>query len=163
MYASRIFRFISLKIPSREHAEDILQETFLKAWQAMPKLNLTNLYFGAWLYKIARNLMNDHYRKAYRTPKMEDIDEHYDLASQSDTAETVAVTLDLVRVREALPQLKQEYRQVLELRFVQEFSVEETAKVMSKTQVAVRIIQHRALKKLHSFLSIEERHEPAGL
>lgn len=152
-----------MKIPSREQAEDILQETFLKAWQALPKLKLENLYFGAWLYKIARNLTNDHYRKAYRTPKLEDIDEHFDLASAGDAAETAATSLDLMRVRGALPQLKEEYRQVLELRFVQEFSVEETAKVMGKTKVAVRIVQHRALKKLHSLLVIEERHEPAGV
>lgn len=152
MYASRIYRFISLKVPVREQAEDLLQETFLKAWQALPKLKLENLYFGAWLYKIARNLTNDFYRKVYRTPVQEDIEEHYELAANIDINETISTLFDIERVRAVMPKLKPEYRQVLELRFVQEFSVEETARVMGKSKIAVRLTQHRALKRLHTGL-----------
>jgi RNA polymerase sigma factor (sigma-70 family) len=84
MYAQRIYRFISFKIATREQAEDILQETFLKAWQALPKLKLEKLYFSAWLYTIARNLVNDHYRTLKRRPTPDDIENYYDLTDNDD-------------------------------------------------------------------------------
>lgn len=149
IYASPIFRFISLKTATREQAEDILQETFFKAWQALPKLSLENLNFRAWLYKIARNLVNDHYRTLQRRPTPDTIENYYNLSSSDDTHETTAKAFDIERLRSIMNQLAPTYRQVLELRFIQEFSVEETAKIMGKTALAVRVAQHRALKKLN--------------
>lgn len=163
MYAKPIHRFLKLKVPIREQAEDLLQDTFLKAWQALPSLKLQNLYFRAWLYQIARNLVNDHYRKVYRSPKLEDIDDHQQLASASDTSAAACLSLDLARVSLALPNLKPEYRQVLELRFIQEFSIEETARIMGKTRVAIRLVQHRALKKLNQALTTEPSYEASSI
>ena len=152
-YAASIYRFIRMKVPQREQAEDLLQDTFFNAWRALPKLSMANLNFRALLYKIARNLVNDHYRRTYRKPVPEDLAEHTDLPDPTNTAQAVAVTLELERVRSMLPRLKAEYRQVVELRYVQEFSVEETAKIMGKTRMAVRLTQYRALKKLRNALT----------
>lgn len=158
MYASNLYRFIRFKVPRIEEAEDLLQDTFFKAWQALPRLKLTELYFRAWLYKIARNVVNDYYRKAYRAPLPADIADYPELADSTNAAELGARALELERVRVALTNLKPEYRQVIELRFLQAFSVEETAKIMGKTSLAIRLIQHRATKQLRARLSIEQPH-----
>lgn len=152
-YANRLYRFISFKIPTRELAEDILQDTFLKAWQALPKLTLENLNFSAWLYRIARNSVNDHYRAVKRRPTPDNIENYYSLTSNSDTLSETAINFDIAIMREVLQKLSPSYRQILELRFLQEFSVEETADIVGKTAVAVRITQHRALKTLNKLLS----------
>ena len=102
VYASEIYRFISLKISTREQAEELLQETFLKAWQALPKLKLQDLYFRAWLYRIARNLVADHYRKLYRTPQLENIEDHYELPGSEDVHREVSVRLEMEKVKQEL-------------------------------------------------------------
>ncbi len=153
IFSSAIFRFVSLKTATREQAEDILQETFFKAWQALPKLSLENLNFRAWLYKIARNLVNDHYRTLQRRPTPDTIDNYYSLASADDTHEQTALTFDIEWLHSIMNNLAPNYRQILELRFIQEFSVEETAKIMGRTALAVRVAQHRAIKKLNSLVS----------
>lgn len=151
-FAPRLYRFISYKIATREQAEDVLQETFLKAWKALPKLSLENLNFSAWLYRIARNLINDHYRALQRRPAPDTIENHYDLSSPDNVMEHVAQGIDVGELKELIETLPSNYKQILELRYLQQFSIEETAKIIGKTTVAVRVAQHRAIKKLHSFL-----------
>lgn len=151
-YANRLYRFISCKIPTREQAEDILQETFFKAWQAIPKLKLADLNFNAWLYKIARNVVNDHYRAVKRRPTPDNLDNYYHLSDSTDILEETDVKFEIEKVRAILNKLPPAYQQVLELRFIQELSVEETANIMGKTAIAVRITQHRAVKKLNLLL-----------
>ncbi len=153
LYASRIYKFVRLKVPETASAEDILQETFLKAWQALPKLKLVDLNFNAWLYQIARNLVNDFYRARYRQPQIENLDDHTELHSASSPAQTASLALDLTRLKTELAKLPTPYQQVIELRFIQEFQVTEVARIMGKTPLAIRLIQHRALKKLHFLLN----------
>jgi RNA polymerase sigma-70 factor, ECF subfamily len=161
IFAARIYRFISIKVKAREHAEDILQETFLKAWRYLPRFNPDQYHFGAWLYTISRNLVNDYYRHMYRHPRTENIDDYIDLSSPPTIAETADLNLAMDKVNLVLPQLNDSYRQVLELRFIQEMSIEETAQIMGKTSLSVRVTQHRAIKKLSALLeqTASSRHE----
>ena len=161
IFASRIYRFIRIKVNAPERAEDILQDTFLRAWQSLPRLKLDNLYFGAWLYTIARNLINDHYRNMQRRPAAENIDDHGDLISGDDVAANTELKLDIERMRASLAELSPTYRQVLELRFIQEFSVDETAKILGRNSLSVRVVQHRAIKKLQKLLSDNEKYASA--
>lgn len=153
LYASRIYKFIRIKVPETTSAEDMLQDTFFKAWQALPKLKLDNLYFSAWLYQIARNLVNDFYRSHYRQPQTEALENHTELYDTSSPAHDASLALDLSRLKIQLKQLPAQYQQVIELRFIQEFDTAEVAQIMGRTPLAIRLIQHRALKKLHSLLS----------
>ncbi len=148
-FAPRIYKFISFKVQPKEQAEDILQDTFLKAWRGLKTLRLEELNFSAWLYSIARNTVNDHYRKVYRQPAPLELDEALGVASNVESPAAAALKeSELEQVRKASAELPPHYRQVLELRFIQEFTVEETAQVVGKTALAVRLIQHRALKQL---------------
>ena len=152
-HASRIYRFIKIRLPQETQAEDALQDTFLKAWLALPKLKLENLNFSAWLYRIARNLVNDSYRKSYRTPAIEDISEHLELYIDTEIESNLDQVMMTEKVRTILPKLKTEYRQVIELRFIQEFSVAETSEILKRSQVAVRLLQYRALMRLRNLIN----------
>jgi len=151
-FAQRIFRYIRLKVQNREEAEDILQEVFVKAYRGLDSLDLGNLNFSAWLYKIASNTINDYFRKKYRTPEISPIDENFDVAGGISLQKEIEVKSDVEIVRAEFTNLPVLYRQVLELRFVQDFSLDEVAKVLKKSNLAVRLLQYRALKKIQVIL-----------
>jgi RNA polymerase sigma-70 factor, ECF subfamily len=151
LFADRIFRYIKIKVKNQQQAEDILQDVFCKAWLGLPKLAMDNLNFSAWLYRVASNTINDYYRKLYRTPVMLEISENLVAAENLHYTNSIDFN-DLEIVKGALAQLPAQYRQVIELRFIQEFSIEETAQVLGKTKLAVRLAQHRALKKLQAVI-----------
>lgn len=153
MFAQRIFRYVRLKISSREEAEDILQEVFVRAFGSIGTLDPKKMNFSAWLYRVASNTINDFYRKKYRTPEIVDIEAGMQIAGNSSPERDTETRLSMETVNKAIKLLPVQYRQVLELRFAQEFSVAETAKILGKTGLAVRLIQHRALKKLENIIA----------
>jgi RNA polymerase sigma-70 factor, ECF subfamily len=158
-HADRIFRYIRIKVQHHQQAEDLLQETFIKAWRALPRLE-ANSNFSAWVYKIAHNAINDHFRRVYRTPQMVNIDDEMNIAAPVHFSEDVSRKFDVEAIRKELDLLSPQHKLVLELRFVQDFTIPEVAAVLGKSQVAVRIIQHRALKKLKGILGETYDNEP---
>ncbi len=147
-FAQRIFAFIRIKISGSEQAEDILQDVFLKAWKGCKSLDLNNLNFSAWLYKVAANTINDYYRKIYREPKAVSIDEASEIPGEDDPAHNASRGLEKYIVRETVDQLPPHFKEVIELRFFQDFSVAETARILGKQSITVRVWQHRAIKQL---------------
>lgn len=149
-YARRIFLFISAKIQNRPQAEDILQEVFLKAWRGLDGLKMEQLNFSAWLYRIASNTINDHFRRHYRQPPTMELLDNMEIPAAEDKPSNEE---DLEAVKRAVSTLPAQYRQVLELRFFEDFSPEETAKILKRSNLAVRLLQHRALSKLRRQLN----------
>jgi len=152
LFAQRIFRYIRLKIQNQEEAEDVLQEVFIKAYKGLSSLSLENLNFSAWLYRVASNTINDHFRKRYRTPEISAIDENFDMPGTVSVEKEVGVKLELEEARAAFEYLSPIYKQVLELRFLQDFSLDEIAKILNKSNLSVRLLQYRALKKVQIIL-----------
>jgi RNA polymerase sigma-70 factor (ECF subfamily) len=155
--AAPIYKFISFKTSDPEEAEDLLQQVFMKVWAGLGKLSLHDLHFTAWIYTIAGNTIRDHFRKVYRRPQTVSLDPALDIASKEDSSRAVSSSLDGVLVQAALEKLPPEYKQVLELRFMQELSIVETAKALGKSSVATRVLQHRAMKKLEYIFKNHER------
>lgn len=151
-FAQKIFKFISLKIQNRQEAEDVLQDVFIKAYKGLPSLNMARLNFSAWLYKVAGNTINDYFRSKYRKPEPLGIDENFDAADRRSLAKEISAKWDWQIVQTAFNELPVLYKQVLELRFIQNFSPEETARILGKTNLSIRLIQFRALKKLKLML-----------
>lgn len=151
-FAQRIFRYIRLKVQNRQEAEDVLQEVFVKAYNGLAKLETRDLNFNAWLYRIASNSINDYFRKKYRTPEIIGMDENFDAPSKASVQNEVEVKSDMETLRAAFDLLAPLYKQVLELRFLQEFSLSEIAKILNKSNLSVRLLQYRALKKVKKIL-----------
>lgn len=156
-FSDRIYKYIRIKLPSDQEAEDVLQEVFIKTWQGSKKLQLDGLNLSAWLYKIAGNTINDHYRKSYRRPQTISLDPDIDIPANDDTSLNTERNSNAKEIQKVLKELPTNYRQVIELRFFQDFTIEETAKIMGKTSVGVRVLQHRATKKLEKIYKLYER------
>lgn len=148
LFADRLFRYVRMKTNTSHEAEDILQDVFIKAWKGLKTLRPEHLNFNAWLYTIASNTVNDRFRKMYRTPEPVELDDAFGVAAPDSPAADTAKADDMQTVKKAMDLLHPHYRQILELRFVQDLTLEETAKILGKANVTVRVLQHRALKQL---------------
>src|SRR5690606_13888484 len=103
-----------------------------------------------WLYAIARNTLTDYWRKKKPLPIDENIEVSDDRASH---AEIMDKKIDLRRAAKALAKLPEEMKSVVTLRFLQGYSVRQTAEALSLSESNVRVVQYRALKKLRKELS----------
>jgi RNA polymerase sigma-70 factor, ECF subfamily len=154
-FAGAIYRFINMKLRHREQSEDVLQEVFIKAWRGLSGFEVKQGHFSAWLYRIATNAVNDHFRKAYRKPENLELNENMEVYAKEETSEEMDKAQDFSRIKNALEFLPIKYKEVLELRYVQDLTIEETSFALKKSKLAVRLSQHRALKKLREILGEE--------
>ena len=151
-YQPQIYRFIYLKVSHREEAEDLTHQVFFKAWQNIGNYQIKGLPFSSWLYRIARNDVIDHYRTRKPNLNIEIIDEP---AVKDPTEQKIDDNIKLESVRKAVLQLNHEQQDVILMRFVEELSFGEIAKIMDKSNGAVRILQHRAIRNLKKILNNE--------
>lgn len=152
-YQPKIYRFILIKVSHREEAEDLTHQVFLSAWQNMKSYKSLGFPFSSWLYQIARNKVIDYYRTSKQTVDLEEADEIYFSTTHEEVNLTVDMSLQMEDVMAAIRQLKQVYQDVIIMRFVEELSPKEVAKALGKTEGAVKLIQHRAMKELQEILS----------
>lgn len=149
-YLADIYRYVFYRVGDQHEAEDLTEAVFVKAWEALERYRPTEAPFAAWLYRIAHNLVVDR----HRTKKSEDplVEQWPDPApdaspeAQADRREAAS------RVAEALAQLDPAQQEVLTLRFVNDLSHAETARIMGRSEGAVRVLQHRALAALRQWL-----------
>ena len=139
-----VFAFLRARAP-RELAEDLTAETFCRAYQHIGRYEWRGAPYRAWLMRIARNLLIAHWRsKASGEHLSEDLEPiaaaHLDLDPTDQMAAAAVVEL--------LGQLPSRHREVIELRFLEEHSVAETAVVLDLTEEAVRALTLRAMKAL---------------
>ncbi|MBU1164164.1 RNA polymerase sigma factor [Patescibacteria group bacterium] len=150
LYVDKIYRFIFFKVSNHETAEDLCAEVFLKTWQYMnepDKREVSNL--NALLYQSARNIVIDYYRTSQReiladTESLKLVED----SRQQSFLEKVAISSEIENIEAHLRKLKDEFREVLILKFVDELSNKEISKILDKSNGATRVLIHRALKVL---------------
>ena len=155
-HETKLFHFLCQKLPSREDAQDLTQKTFLNAWKRI-ELFRCNAKFTTWLYTIARNLANSHYRKHGRAIPLELESAGSALVQTCTPVDEISSTekhADLWRVAREV--LKSDYFDVLWLKYREEMSITEIALVMKCTRTAVKVRLHRARKALGCALKVEE-------
>ncbi len=143
-FQPEILRYLTYRTRDAETAEDLTQQVFLKAWQAIPRFEQRGVPFKAWLYRMAHNQMVDHFRTHKATSELGDFDMP-DGADQESALLAVEMNEALQR---ALGRLSEDHRQVLVLRFLMEKSAREIGEVMGRKEVTVRGLQMRALQAL---------------
>jgi RNA polymerase sigma-70 factor, ECF subfamily len=148
-YAEVIFRYVYSHLDNRLDAEDLTEEIFLRAWRALPKYDERGLPFSAFLFRIARNSLIDHYRQRKAVQSIEDMELQ---SREAGPEEMVDVRIEDKNLRETLAKLREDYRNVLIFRFLSGLSPEETAQVMQRSVGAVRVLQHRALTALKDLM-----------
>jgi RNA polymerase sigma-70 factor, ECF subfamily len=153
-YQPMIYRFIAVKVSRREEAEDITHQVFLSAWLNIRGYQHRGHPFSSWLYQIARNQVIDHYRAKKNDTPLDAIDPEYFVAPASAEF-SVPMKLDMEVVRRAMGKLKPDYQDVIILRFIEDLPLKETAVAMKKTEGAVKLMQHRAIKELKKIIGGE--------
>lgn len=145
----RIYRFVYFKISNHEEAEDITSEVFLKAWDYLKEQKEIKS-FGGLLYRIARNLIIDLYRSRAARPETLRVTsgDTIEIGDRGEWMEKLQIKIETQEIVKALKKLKQEYQEVITLRYVDELKIDEIAEIMGKGKIAVRVTLHRALKKL---------------
>ena len=150
MYVDRVYRHIFYRTGNTSDAEDITQQTFIKAWKAIGQYKRTDIPFLAWLIKISHNLVIDFYRsgKNKLSVNIDDID----IVSDSNPVQLAESRYNRQQIRQAIGKLKGEQQQVILMRFIEDFSYTEIAATLGKSEGTVRVILHRGLVELRKII-----------
>lgn len=153
-YVEQIYRFVYFKVSTREEAEDITSEVFLKGWNYVNEKKEIKSFSGL-LYRIARNCIIDLYRQKSVRPETyleEHLEKGFEAGDQGKWFGKINLKLDSEKILQALKKLKHEYQEVVTLRYVDELEIDEIGEIIGKGNVAVRVTLHRAIKKLKQIL-----------
>ncbi len=150
IYADRIYRHIYYRISNMEDTRDLTQEVFLKAWQGLPRYKRTKTPFLGWLFTISHNRVIDYYRtkKDYAYLNEEII--MGDREKSPDKLLEEKFTQQ--EIRRAILQLPGDQQQVILMNFIEGFDYNEIASTLNKSEGNIRVIIHRALKKMRDIL-----------
>jgi RNA polymerase sigma-70 factor (ECF subfamily) len=151
-----IYRYIYFRVEHTQEAEDLTEQVFLNAWQALPDYEPRGFSFASWLYRIAHNVVVDYQRQGKFLADGE-TPETLVLADDKPTSlEQVIANEERQRLAGALRKLPEMQRDVILLRFVEGLSHDEVAAVVAKSPGACRTIQYRALLALETLLAGEK-------
>ena len=154
-HVNSVYRYLIYRVREPADAEDLCSEVFTRAFANIHRYRWQGKSFLAWLYTIARNAVTDRRRRDRPTVE---IDNAFGLAEDGPTAHDRAVHAEAVdSLRGAVRHLTSEQQEVLVLRFVENRSSREVAKMLGKNEGAIRALQFRALGRLRKLL----RDEPA--
>ncbi len=148
----QVYRHVYYRVSNHDYAEDITQETFVKAWKAIDKYKRTGAPFVAWLITIAGHLVIDHYRSLRNTINIDDVVEKVPGNQVSDPEKQAEASFSKAIIKEAVLKLKGDKQRVILMHFIDGFSYDEIARVLNKSEGAIRVIQYRALNDMRSLL-----------
>lgn len=143
-YVGRVYGFVFSRVSSREEAEDVTSQVFLKAFNNAGQFEGRGS-LEAWLYQIARITVADHWRQRYKLPAIP-LPDNLDVAELQAPEDADRPGRE-ARVRRLLAALPANYRDVLQYRFLQRWSIAETAQAMGVSEANAKVLQHRALRR----------------
>jgi RNA polymerase sigma-70 factor (ECF subfamily) len=156
LYLDPIYRYVYYRVDGAATAEDLTEEVFVRAWEALPSYRMQTSPFKSWLYRIAHNLVIDHRRK--QRPTTIDDGALQRMSDPSAPLEQIVFNVQNTEaLLEAVRQLDEEEQQVVILRFVEGLPHKEVAEIIRKSEEASRVIQHRAIQRLQRTLADREK------
>ncbi len=149
-----IYRYIFLRVSSKETAQDLTSEVFLRTWEYIGSsatvseaaVNVQIKSPRAFFYRVAKNLVVDFYREKAKAPiSLEELEIQLP-DTENDPEEKTSLALEMAPVQRALSGLKDDYRDVIIWHYLDDLSVLEIADVLGKSEGAVRVMLHRGLE-----------------
>ncbi|RUL56855.1 RNA polymerase sigma factor [Lysinibacillus antri] len=151
LHSDRIYQYIYFLVGHAELAEDLTQETFIKAIQSQHTFR-NDASTLTWLMKIARNLTYDYYRRK-RIISFLPFTAKYDTKEESFTPEKwLEQNEESKRLYEALQKVKMDYREAIVLRKIEGLTIKETAKILGWNESKVKNCTERGMKALRQLL-----------
>jgi len=146
-YLDRVYGYSFYLLGDHHDAEDATERTFLAALGAIDRYRDEGATFRSWLFRIAHNQLANTLRARSRG-RTESLDGIPEPAAAEDPARLASLADDARRLRDAVALLSQDRRQVVILRFVDGLTSREIGEALGRTEGAVRVLQHRALREL---------------
>jgi len=154
-FADRIYRYLLARVSDVELADDMTAQVFLQLiekigrYRIAPKDNAT--IFPAWLYRLSHNKMIDILRKSRRNSHVgiefaERVVQHHSVIDATEER------IDFEQLLSTMQMLNEQQRKVIVLRFLEGYSIAETAEILQKSEGAVKALQHRSLENLRRLL-----------
>ncbi len=151
LHLDAIYRYVYFRMGDAGDAEDITEQVFLKAWEALPGYKQCGNQFTSWLYRIAHNMVVDYHRRHATVP--------FPTAEGDWECKQVAALDQVIDAEEsaalarAVAQLPEDQQQLIALRFIEGLNHAEVARIMNKSEGACRVLQHRTLTALNRLLA----------
>ena len=143
LHFDRIYGYLQLSVGNRHDAEDLTNQTFIRMLESIDRFVWRQVPFSAWLFRIAHNLLIDHFRVSKRTTPEEE-PERPDLVEASAEDEAMNA-LGQESMLKLIGGLSADQQQVLTLKFGFDFANAEIAAILGKSEGAVKALQHRAI------------------
>jgi RNA polymerase sigma-70 factor (ECF subfamily) len=154
-HVDAVFRYVLLRVGDRHLAEDVTSETFLRALRRITSISYQGRDVGAWFTTIARNLVFDHVKSSrFRLEVVTDDVAEPGVSSDAPPGpeqQVISRTTNDELLR-CIADLGDDQRECIILRFIQGYSVSETASIMQRNEGAVKALQHRAVRRLAKLL-----------
>jgi RNA polymerase sigma-70 factor (ECF subfamily) len=145
-YAEDIHRYVYCRTYDQALAEDLTADVFLRVTESIGAYSQRGVPFTAWLYRIARARLIDHWRRVGRRPTVSLEDAGPD--ATVDPNDPLEEMLSNGRLAQLLRRLTDDQQEVVVLRFVEGLTNAEVAQILGKTEGAVKALQHRAVRRL---------------
>jgi RNA polymerase sigma factor (sigma-70 family) len=145
-YVQPIYRYVYSRVGSSHEAEDITSQTFMAAYEALGRYQERD-QFSAWLFRIARNKINDHFRRSRREVGLEAEGEKLE---QEEVLGTLIRAEELSQIRFIVSHLSEEEQELLRLRYVADLSFVEIADLLGRREDTVKKSVYRLLARLKS-------------
>ncbi len=152
----RIYRYIFLRLGNQAEAEDLSQEVFVKALEAIGSYKWRNLPFASWLFRIAHNQMVDHMRKQTKAKEAALDDDSMTSAGEANPASIAEKELEIEELLDSVEKLSPAQREVISLRFGAELSIAEVARALGKSPGTVKALQYNGIVALRKMLLANE-------
>lgn len=148
LYFDKVYRFVYFRVNHKETAEDLVSDTFIRAWGKLPEIASVNAFNG-WIFQIARNLVIDYYRAKKPTLDLTELENV--LEYEDNILDRANFGFRQQAFLSALKTLASDQQLVIKLKFLDDLDNAEIAQILGKTEGAIRVIQHRAIKELKQF------------
>ncbi|MCC6643597.1 sigma-70 family RNA polymerase sigma factor [Candidatus Peregrinibacteria bacterium] len=149
-FVDKVYKYIYFK-SSQEEAMDLTETVFLKVWENLKNYKpKTGSSFGSWVFRIAHNLLVDHYRLRKETSELKEI--HADQRDEASPVFLAEQSLARRGLHQAMSKLKEIYREVLTLSYLNGLTNAEVAEIMKKSEGGLRVLKFRALQELKKIL-----------
>ncbi len=147
-YRERIYAYLRSRTTTEEDAADLTQQVFVQALDALPRYRAQQVTFGAWLFRIARNVAGDFHRRRKATVPWDLVPEALQRAAPADLVNRMIEQESLARLRELFVALNVESRELLTLRFAGRLTAPEIATVIGASEAATRKRLTRLMQSL---------------
>lgn len=154
-HAKQLYSFLLKRCGHKETAEDLVTQAFMKLLESHSKLEWQGAPIGAWLYRVAVNALNDHWRSAKtrkESAKLDDEEDYFDPPSEDDPVWNTEITIERERLMKIMKKLPERDQQVLTLRFYGGYKTEEVASELGISNNHAAVLIYRALGRMRKQL-----------